>query len=1129
MTRNKVAVSLSFIILISLLLNSIVLSAENIKFPQDKVTTNFLAVPDKYLGLLIERKIQLHNNEDPGRPMNWYLYTINKYKVVAYGNPAAASGSDFYPDPKGYMWNSSLGQWGEYRYLGWDLTGNKMTNDYYHGNKSTTSTLFTEDYKYRRWGSDVVLLRNADDSAKTWNNLDTYYPQKYQGKSFISMIRETSFFDDDHPTKQLSETGYTLNSLLDELKKEPAGLNYFDIFYVQSIREEGSNYNISVRFDWKTVKPDSGEVYSTYNTVNVKFAIKPPDPTPTDDDHFVTTPPPPPAPGDATGKLRADDRDSGEQFDVDKGIPTKEKLYANVFTPEYLQEYAYHKESGTKSYYITVRQKITPRWEVDNGGNVPCSVCGGDGKVPDPNAVDPSESGNSGSDPSEEGPGGTAGSGETATISCSSCGGDGQVYESDWETETDDPYTLTQSYNVSRNYSFYMIDSLAIYEIVSAEVNNKVLNGEKTVIDVNLAKYNKPVINELEHSDAISDHMSDPLQEAINNDKITNSDGIYYVDLKDTFQDGGRRGKPDQLTSASWSTHAEDAIGKIRVKNDLLKFNKNIIMPNTEVEENAPAAVNIPNSPDIGKDVLYKKDIPMVETTRNGEYLSSGTVLYRSLEKKVGTASDAEKRKPVVGINSVAVHTPVVCNSEVSDEYDYCQELREKKYDHSDLILGRDSLILFQTEGIAHRNIPGYGTRDYTKYVKSKYVQFPFDVYIENTAEDMVFVGGNEWHQISTAQEQIGIQVPVWVDEGEYTVKFKVIACNAPDDINKQENLANKSMDNYIAYSDHRVRVSGQLYGFRITDIEDYPLWETVFRQRTGSAKHNGNKYVVGNNSEPFNLPIMEGSHPKQKDRGALKTGYGFKFEFNTIGNYFGANDYIRITPEFYFVKKDGTERQKVDIYYNERFNSKDNYLVRIGSDKDKLNKKIVTNTDIYRNMPDADIQRTSELLGISEKSFKGRKVDIGNYSEVLLKKDMRLFIGDAVSHPSSVDDDRVAESIQRWYGEYSLPDELFVAPAGYAVASDPEAQDGVDGKESFWLKEGYIIVNFGIDTIQDNDSAKPVLGYWNGNYNRWRAEGFEYTKTDYYGKTFNLNNGDVVFYYANKKSSDDYKVGGNR
>jgi len=99
-------------------------------------------------------------------------------------------------------------------------------------------------------------------------------------------------------------------------------------------------------------------------------------------------------------------------------------------------------------------------------------------------------------------------------------------------------------------------------------------------------------------------------------------------------------------------------------------------------------------------------------------------------------------------------------------------------------------------------------------------------------------------------------------------------------------------------------------------------------------------------------------------------------------------------------------------------------------------------------------------------------------------------------------------------------------------IANHPESRDGIDGRESFWLKDGYIIVNFRIETYQQDDGGTitgPVLGYWHGNYNRWEDEGFEYEQRDYHGKTFRLKAGDVVFYHAAKKSSDDYKTGGNR
>ena len=121
---------------------------------------------------------------------------------------------------------------------------------------------------------------------------------------------------------------------------------------------------------------------------------------------------------------------------------------------------------------------------------------------------------------------------------------------------------------------------------------------------------------------------------------------------------------------------------------------------------------------------------------------------------------------------------------------------------------------------------------------------------------------------------------------------------------------------------------------------------------------------------------------------------------------------------------------------------------------------------------------------------------------------------------------------MQRWYGEYYLPDKLYVVPSAMTendIVNHPETQDGIDGSESFWLKDGYIIVNFEIETIQNGNFDAPVLNYYNSMYNRWQAEGYDYSQTDYYNKSFQFESGDIVLYYAGKKSSDDYKVSGGR
>ena len=123
---------------------------------------------------------------------------------------------------------------------------------------------------------------------------------------------------------------------------------------------------------------------------------------------------------------------------------------------------------------------------------------------------------------------------------------------------------------------------------------------------------------------------------------------------------------------------------------------------------------------------------------------------------------------------------------------------------------------------------------------------------------------------------------------------------------------------------------------------------------------------------------------------------------------------------------------------------------------------------------------------------------------------------------------DKVRASHQKWYGEYYLPNDLYAAEKGYPVAEYARTHGGLDGKEGFWLKEGYVIVNFDIESVKGGDFKNPVLSYWKApKANMWAIEGFNYLRKDSNNGQFRLSNGDVVFYYANRRASDDYSSGG--
>lgn len=111
----------------------------------------------------------------------------------------------------------------------------------------------------------------------------------------------------------------------------------------------------------------------------------------------------------------------------------------------------------------------------------------------------------------------------------------------------------------------------------------------------------------------------------------------------------------------------------------------------------------------------------------------------------------------------------------------------------------------------------------------------------------------------------------------------------------------------------------------------------------------------------------------------------------------------------------------------------------------------------------------------------------------------------------------------QKWYGEYSLPANVYAVDKNVNVANIG-LMTRLSEDSSVFLKNGYIIVNFDIETIRNGDLNKPYLEYVNGNVsNQWKREGFKYNYVDPYNSNFTLKDGDVVFYHADKSANDDW------
>lgn len=580
---------------------------------------------------------------------------------------------------------------------------------------------------------------------------------------------------------------------------------------------------------------------------------------------------------------------------------------------------------------------------------------------------------------------------------------------------------------------------------------------------------------------------------------------------------------------------AERAVS-VTVNNDTFTFKNQTLMNGSSTREMGSVPSPIPVAPLIGDDVLYSPNlmIPMTKTNKEDQS-SSGTIYYGQVN---GSGS---KNYPIYGINSVTVHTPVVIYPNVSDDRAHNQKTVPAA-GRKAVILERPFIIDMPNSG-QHTHYLGYGNRNYYKYIGSKQVRFPFDVYDETKAH---FYPGNTWIELDKSKESFCFFLPVWVDEGFYDVEFRTIAHNAPAGATQETN-ANLRLNHHIAYDTVGVDVIGRVYDFRITDVADYN-WETVFRSRQGSALPSGISYWVGlngidgearGNSSRYTLPIRPGSHPLYKNA-VIKTGYHFKFDLKSKGNMFGTGDQILISPTFYFISSQDGERIPVDLYYH----SSNKSYVKVGSSRDHISRYVILN-DRLRNVPVEEMTDTalykydhdntfSQVAGIGRNQFVQQyityttklKTPVGSLSQLQLTEQIRTFIGPKTGIPVGVDHSRVNASIQKWYGEYSLPSELYAVKAGTNVAEYGRTHGGVTDRSPIFLKKGYIVVNFNIQTVRNGEANKPYLQYIQAPLmNQWvQMEGFLRNVKGLHGISYALMDGDVVFYDANTSSRDDFK-----
>lgn len=682
-----------------------------------------------------------------------------------------------------------------------------------------------------------------------------------------------------------------------------------------------------------------------------------------------------------------------------------------------------------------------------------------------------------------------------------------------------DEETITEVIKVKRPYSYWVIKELNVYDVDRAAVTNYALPGEK--VELTPDGY-VPKSIQMERDEPFESHVYMP----------TYNDQLILAD--ETLQGGQQRpAVPNEL--ALFQSVAEKDVPKLRVKNDQLTFDGKLLMTGIENDERGARPEQIPQPSQIGPYVLYQDQLWIYDYKPNVLHASSTGSLSYTVNTSVHDVNDLSYS--IASINSVTVHTPTVIYAQISDDKPHNQKTKPNAA-RAALILGRAFVIAMPTDG-QHAAYPGYGYRDYAKYMARKEVRFPFDTY---TAND-VFLPKGTWYSIPVAEKQTAFKLPVWVNEGDYTVEYRTFAENAPSSASSQR-YANTNLAQHAASDSIEVEVIGRLYDFRITDITDVK-WEQVFRVSPGSHQHTGNVYWTGLNDvdgnprgqpNPYTLPIRPGSHPAQGYQNvSVKTGYTFRFDLKTIGNMFGPKDMVRIKPSFIWVDEHGGARQAVDVYKH----TADKLFVKLGASNDSYMRQIALQERL-RNVPDAHIAQTAQAyyelyrstMTLPKDSFvaawqkrAAQPADVGGYTDLRLGSNLRTYIGPPTTQlPDGVDPSRALASIQQWYGEYHVPSQIYIVPKGF----DLSKQFGFKEDAPFLLKKGYLIVNFDIETVRDGDVSQPHLQYIHAPLsNQWKREGYVNQVRMQNGAVVQLTDGDVVFYHGDKSAQQDYRTTG--
>ncbi len=322
------------------------------------------------------------------------------------------------------------------------------------------------------------------------------------------------------------------------------------------------------------------------------------------------------------------------------------------------------------------------------------------------------------------------------------------------------------------------------------------------------------------------------------------------------------------------------------------------------------------------------------------------------------------------------------------------------------------------------------------------------------------------------------------------------------------------------------------------TNSDAHKFIRTVFR---GVNKKNGDTTVSNSWSEKDELPFSAGKSNNSNVLGTLAFGHKIGFEVKTISNINDTGK-LDVNASYRWVSSDGsTENTNIALYYDE---SDDNALIPF-SYEDRQNRNPVTIGDGYFDFTYMNdwVKFTAQKRDKTEHALiNGKNKAAYNAAGCKITKENMLYSGDEdqlytnerrqgtavlrygkdLLTLSDKQQTSFKESMQTWFGEYQIPSNTKVldiakfraycvsdgttevAMKKYGVAKSDDltleqlmtvfAEDGMTGKESFWITDGFLVLNFDITAY----NGRNIWGTYYDAYDMWAGEAGTWDSNDH-------------------------------